>query len=123
MLGEPGCPVHDLAPDRSIIHRSENASGSFLDAITYDHSWYGEAPDEALERAAPVSVHRLASEYHEVRLEVSGHVSQALDGVPDAHMYGQVPGAERRRETTQAGERATDPLSRAGRRAPASSAS
>jgi hypothetical protein len=58
-----------------------------LDAITYDYGWYGEAPDEALERAAPVSIQRLASEYHEIYLEVSCDVSQALDGVSDTHMH------------------------------------
>jgi hypothetical protein len=77
MLGKPRGPVHDLASDRGIIHRGENASRSFLDAVTYDQGGHGEAPDEALEGAASVSVHRLASQYHEVRFEISGHVSQA----------------------------------------------
>jgi hypothetical protein len=108
ILGELGCPIHDLAPDRSIIHRSDNTTRSFLSAITYDQGWYSEAPDEALEGAAPVSVQRLAPEYHEIHIEFAGHVSQTLDGMSGPHVHWKVLGAERRRETTQAGEWVTD---------------
>jgi hypothetical protein len=102
-VGQPGCPAHDLAGNRRIIHSGENAPGSWAGAITYDQGRDGEAPNETLERPAPAAVQGLTPEYHQIRLEVSRDVSQTLDGISDAHMHRQVPGAERRRETSQAG--------------------
>jgi hypothetical protein len=108
-LGELGCPAHDLAADRRIIHSGENAPGLVSGAITYDQGRDGKAPNEALERPASAAVQALAPEYYEIGLEVSRDVSQTLDGISDAHMHGQIRGAERRCETTQTGERAVEP--------------
>ena len=87
VVSEGCCPVHYLAPDGSIIHRRENPSRALLGATSYDKSRYGELPDQALERPASASVQSLAAQYHEICLEASGYVSQALDGGPHAHLH------------------------------------
>jgi hypothetical protein len=87
ILGQPGCPAHDLVADRRIIHCGENAPGSWAGTIAYDQGRDGEVPDQALERAAPAAIQGLAPEYHEIGLEVSRDVSQTLDGMSDAHMH------------------------------------
>jgi hypothetical protein len=87
VVSEGCCPVHYLAPDQSIIHRRENASRACFGATSYDEGWYRELPDQALERPASAPVQRLPTQYHEVRLEASGRVSQALDGRPHAHLH------------------------------------
>ena len=87
VVGEGGCPIHYLAADGSIIHRHKNASRVLLGATSYDKGRDGELPDQALERPASAPVQSLAAQYHEICLEASGYVSQALDGGPHAHLH------------------------------------
>jgi hypothetical protein len=87
VVGEGGCPVHYFAPDGSIIHRRKNASRTRLGATSDDKGRYRELPDQARERPAPAPGQGLAAQYHEICLEASGCVSQALDDGPHAHLH------------------------------------
>ena len=87
VLSEGRCPTHDVAANRSVIHRGENAPGRLAYAAINNECRDGKSSNQALEGTAPASVQSLASEHDKLRTKGCGRLGKAIDRRADSHLY------------------------------------
>ncbi len=87
VLSEGRGPTHDVAANRGVIHRGENAPGRLAYAAINNECRDGKSSNQALEGTAPAPVQSLASEHDKLRAKGCGRFGKAFDRRADSHLY------------------------------------
>jgi hypothetical protein len=87
VLSERCGPTHDVAANRGVIHRGEDAPGRLAYAAINNECRDGKSANQALEGTAPSPVQSLASEHDKLSAKGCGRLGQALDRRADFHLY------------------------------------